>query len=156
MLRKSKGFLSTFLAITFTNKATEEMKSRILQYLTELAEGKDTPMRRVIEEEVKDYEQALNIQDRARKALNNILHNYSRFSISTIDHFFSQLVRALARELKLSMNYEIDVDDDAAMEEALDLLYENLSDNHEFASAGPKISPLVELKTTKGGTLTIP
>ena len=59
-------------------------------------------MRRVIEEEFAHFEQKLNIQDRAKKALTNILHNYSKFSVSTIDHFFSQLVRALARELKLS------------------------------------------------------
>jgi ATP-dependent exoDNAse (exonuclease V) beta subunit len=120
------------LAITFTNKATEEMKTRILQYLMDMAAGKDTPMKKVIEEEVKDYPQALNIQDRAKKALTNILHNYSRFSISTIDHFFSQLVRSLARELKLSLNYEIDVDDDTAMVESLHLLYENLTHNTEL------------------------
>jgi len=122
------------LAITFTNKATAEMKNRILQNLLELSEGKDTDMKRVIQDEVKHYPQALNIQDRARKALINILHNYSKFSVSTIDHFFSQVVRALARELKLSLNYEIDVDDDLAMKESLQLLYENLSHNQELGN----------------------
>ncbi len=120
------------LAITFTNKATEEMKERILQYLMEMAAGQDTVMKRVIEDEVQHYEQKLNIQDRAKKALTNILHNYSRFSVSTIDHFFSQLVRVLTRELKLSVNYEIDVDDDTAMAESLRLLYENLTHDEEL------------------------
>ncbi len=122
------------LAITFTNKATEEMKTRIIQYLMEMADGKDPDMKQVIQEEVKHYPQKLDIQDRAQKALNNILHNYSKFSVSTIDHFFSQLVRALARELKLSLNYEIDVDDDLAMKESLHLLYESLGHNDELRS----------------------
>lgn len=122
------------LAITFTNKATEEMKNRIIQYLMEMAEGKDTDMKAVIQQEFQHFEQKLNIQDRAKKALTNILHYYSRFSVSTIDHFFSQLVRALARELKLSLNYEIDVDDDRAMKESLQLLYENLSSNQELGN----------------------
>ncbi|GJM27593.1 MAG: DNA helicase [Cyclobacteriaceae bacterium] len=120
------------LAITFTNKATEEMKRRILEHLIDLSAGKSTDMRHVIEKEVRHYEQKLNIQDRAKKALTNILHNYSRFSISTIDHFFSQLVRALARELKLSLNYQIDVDDDTAMKESLLLLYQNLTHDEEL------------------------
>ena len=120
------------LAITFTNKATEEMKERILQQLTEMAAGRNTPMRQVIAEEVEHYEQKLNITDRSQKALTNILHDYSRFSVSTIDHFFSQLVRSLARELKLSLNYEIDVDDDTAMVEALQLLYESITKDHEL------------------------
>jgi ATP-dependent exoDNAse (exonuclease V) beta subunit len=122
------------LAITFTNKATEEMKNRVLVYLMEMAAGKHTDMKMAIEDDVRHYPQKLNIQDRAQKALTNILHNYSRFAISTIDHFFSQLVRALARELKLSLNYEIDVDDQTAMEESLQTLYEGLGHNEELRS----------------------
>ena len=122
------------LAITFTNKATEEMKNRVLIYLMEMAAGEETAMKQAIEEDVSHYQQKLNIQDRAKKALTNILHNYSRFSISTIDHFFSQLVRALARELKLSLNYEIDVDDQTAMEESLHLLYESLTQDEQLRS----------------------
>ena len=131
MLRNPKDY-QHILAITFTNKATEEMKDRILKALMDMAAGKSTDMQRVIEEEVKHFPQKLNIQDRAQKALSNILHDYSRFSVSTIDHFFSQLVRALARELKLSLNYEIDVDDDTAMEESIELLYDSLTSNQEL------------------------
>ena len=120
------------LAITFTNKATEEMKERILKDLREMAAGENSAMKEVIEKEFEHFEQKLNIRDRAKKALTNILHNYSRFSVSTIDHFFSQLVRALARELKLSLNYEIDVDDETAMKESLHLLYENLTNDEEL------------------------
>ncbi len=122
------------LAITFTNKATEEMKERILKDLRDMAAGENTTMREVIEKEFEHFEQKLNIQDRAKKALTNILHNYSKFSVSTIDHFFSQLVRSLARELKLSLNYEIDVDDNTALEESLHLLYETLTHDEELRS----------------------
>ena len=120
------------LAITFTNKATEEMKQRILEQLREMAAGKPSDMRTQIEAEFKHFPQKLDITSRATKVLNNILHNYSRFAISTIDHFFSQLVRALARELRLNVNYEIDVDDDTAMQESLQKLYDNLHHNPEL------------------------
>ena len=114
------------LAITFTNKATEEMKTRILKELWDMADGNPTDMKAVIQQEFRHFEQKLNIQDRAQKALTNILHNYSKFSVCTIDHFFSQLVRSLARELKLNLNYQIDVDDDTAMEQSIRLLYDSL------------------------------
>ncbi len=120
------------LAITFTNKATEEMKFRILEALRSLAEGKDGDMRNIIEQEFAHFPQKVPITSRAQKALNNILHNYSRFAISTIDHFFSQLVRALARELRLNLNYEIDVDDQTAMEESLQMLYNRLHQSQEL------------------------
>ena len=133
MLRNPMDY-QHILAITFTNKATEEMKERILRQLIDMAAGKNTPMRTVIEEEFQHFEQKLNINDRAKKALTNILHNYSKFSVSTIDHFFSRLVRALARELKLSLNYEIDVDDHTAMQEALQMLYTTMTRDGELGS----------------------
>ena len=80
------------LAITFTNKSTEEMKERILKELREMAVGENTAMKETIEKEFEHFEQKLNIQDRAKKALTNILHDYSRFSVSTIDHFFSHVL----------------------------------------------------------------
>ncbi len=120
------------LAITFTNKATEEMKKRILEQLRDMAAGRPTDMQNQIEQEFAHFPQKLDIKSRATKVLDNILHNYSRFAISTIDHFFSQLVRSLARELRLNLNYEIDVDDDTAMQEALQNLYSQLHHTPEL------------------------
>ncbi|MGI9542507.1 MAG: UvrD-helicase domain-containing protein, partial [Cyclobacteriaceae bacterium] len=120
------------LAITFTNKATDEMKQRIIDELTDLSQGNATDIQREISKDFNHYKPPVPIQLRATKALRNILHDYSRFEVSTIDHFFSQLVRLLARELKLNFNYEIDVDVDQTIQEALDRLYLGLHQNPQW------------------------
>jgi ATP-dependent helicase/nuclease subunit A len=116
------------LAITFTNKAKEEMKTRIVQELTKLAQDENSDMRREIlldferegVERIKDV-----ITPRADTVLNLILHDYSRFNVSTIDHFFTQLIRQLAKELNLNLGYELDVDSRKALTESVELLFKN-------------------------------
>ncbi len=114
------------LAITFTNDATGEMKQRIFHELALLAADEDTDMRQAI---LADFKVAgvVNIAgvltQRAGKVLQSLLHDYDRFFISTIDAFFAQLVRHLARELKLNLNFELDVDTGRALDEAVDMLF---------------------------------
>ena len=122
---------SEILAITFTNKAKDEMKTRIVDELTDLANGVNSQMRLAILEDFKK-EKVERIEDvitsRAVLVLSRILHDYSNFNISTIDHFFTRLIRHLAKELKLNLGYELDVDSSKALSESIDLLFSSASD----------------------------
>ncbi|MFO8234859.1 MAG: UvrD-helicase domain-containing protein [Bacteroidales bacterium] len=108
------------LAVTFTNKATAEMKKRILMELNYLAQGTHSKH--------KDYiRSTLNLNDsqltqRASDALNNILHDYSRFSVSTIDHFFQRVIRTFAREMGLQSGYTLETDDSEILNFVIDQL----------------------------------
>ena len=115
------------LAITFTNKAKDEMKSRIIDYLSSLAAGEASDMRSAILDDFRK-EGVERIEDvvttRAQLVLSSLLHDYSRFHVSTIDHFFTRLIRHLAKELKLNLGYELDVDSTTALAESIDLLFQ--------------------------------
>ena len=78
------------LAITFTNKATEEMKSRILKELFNLSSGKDSPHLSTLSTFFNGLS-ANELQNRAKIVLNNILYDYNHFNISTIDSFFQRI-----------------------------------------------------------------
>ncbi len=115
------------LALTFTNDAKNEMKSRILKELSKLATEEKSVLLEVIEADFKADKiplDASQITHRSHLALTNILNDYSRFNVVTLDHFFTQLIRHLARELKLSLGYELDLDVGKAMDEAVYKLYQ--------------------------------
>ncbi|MCZ6520117.1 MAG: UvrD-helicase domain-containing protein [Bacteroidetes bacterium] len=129
---RDPGEYKHILALTFTNKATEEMKGRIVNDLSALARDEKTEMRRELEGDFARENIQMEIHKRAAMALNNILYDYSRFNVSTIDHFFTQVVKLLARELKLPAKYDIDVDNEKAIEEAVEGLYLNLDQDPEL------------------------
>lgn len=99
---------SRILAVTFTNQATQEMKQRVLAYLYELVQGTSSPVDDVLLRE-KGWDKTW-LQKRAKEVLSNILHQYSRFSISTIDSFFQKIVRGFAQELGLRSKFRIELD----------------------------------------------
>lgn len=113
---------SQILAVTFTNKATAEMKDRILAQLYNLAHGQQD---RTFFEELKKLLPDLSVRDieiRAARTLRAIIHNYDRFRVETIDSFFQSLLTNLAHELNLSRTFRINLDQDEVISQAVDRL----------------------------------
>ena len=105
----------SILAITFTNKATEEMKRRIVHELAVIAgaePGWNAPSP-YIDKLCRDLGASPEqVAAEARRALAELLFDYGFFAVSTIDSFFQQVLRTFAREADLTGNYEVDLDND--------------------------------------------
>ena len=112
------------LAVTFTNKATEEMKSRILNELYIIASGRESRFMQELLPLVGGSQQKLRA--RARVILSQILHDYSLFNVSTIDRFFQSVMRAFARELGKMVSYGVELDEKSIRLAAIDRIYADL------------------------------
>lgn len=108
------------LAVTFTNKATTEMKERILRDLNSLACKQNNTLLKILASETNLSE--TDITQNAANVLSRILHDYDRFSVSTIDSFFQGILRSFARENGLYGAYEVNLDAELLLNEACDRL----------------------------------
>lgn len=113
------------LAVTFTNKATDEMKSRILKELHALKMNDKSPYRADLMSKFKLTD--VQVNEIAEKILIAILHDYSFFSISTIDKFFLQIIRSFAREIGVNGGYNVELDNKMTLQQALENMYNSLS-----------------------------
>lgn len=114
----SRNSFRHILAVTFTNKATAEMKGRILEQLYSISAG-------LSDDHIEDLIQHTGkpeswIRMEARNILNAILNDYSRFSVSTIDSFFQKILRAFAKESGLRYGYNIQIDHSLTLSMAVD------------------------------------
>ncbi|MCD6366700.1 MAG: UvrD-helicase domain-containing protein [Bacteroidales bacterium] len=115
------------LAITFTNKATNEMKSRILEVLYNLSTGKpDGGYDAVLKDELSKN---IDIRKQAGKVLNLMLNDFSYFNVSTIDSFFQKLLRSFIRELNLRFNFTVELNTDQTKEEIYNRLIQRMAEN---------------------------
>ncbi len=118
------------LAVTFTNKATDEMKSRILKEIYSLSKGEKSAYAETLCSENNISEEEL--QKKASYLLSRLLHDYSRFSVTTIDSFFQKIVRSFTREIGLQMGYNIELDTAKVLDEVADLLLNNVENEKKL------------------------
>jgi len=124
------------LAITFTNKAVDEMKRRIVLSLSDFAKD-DTPVGAFEMMKVLSGETGLSvatIKDKARAIIRNIIHNYASFDISTIDKFTHKVIRAFAHDLNLPLTFDVSLETDILLKEAVDAIIAKAGENEVLTS----------------------
>lgn len=134
------------LAVTFTNKATTELKERLVMLLYNLSNKS--------QEAKSEREKLLNLNDRyteeiitlsAKQALKNILHDYSNLYIETIDSFFQRILKNMSKELGINPRFNLLIDDNEIIKQAFDIIVEETKDNSSlrkwyFTKINEKIS----------------
>ena len=133
LLFKNPNAYKRILAVTFTNKASSEMKQRIIEKLFELSGGGN---------EARDYREYLlknklvkdeaEIREKAARMLSTILNDYSGFYVETIDKFFQRVIRGFTREIGLQNSYNLELNTGRVLAEAIDLLLLGMDEDEDL------------------------
>ena len=132
LLKNPKAYKNV-LAVTFTNKATAEMKNRILSLLWNIVYQTEKAQAEI--DAIKGEKNAsLSEQEKtnAALALTTILHDYNHFWIETIDSFFQRVLRNMAREIGVSSGFELVIDDKDYRVQAVEELKEDTQTNKKL------------------------
>jgi ATP-dependent exoDNAse (exonuclease V) beta subunit len=127
LLMKDERNYRHILAVTFTNKATAEMKERVVEQLSFLAAGKETSYKKILSEETGLPEEIL--AEKSGKVLENILFDYNRFAVSTIDKFTQRVIKAFNREVGITPDFQIELDNELIIDEAVERLISSIDTN---------------------------
>lgn len=121
---QSDSHFKQVLAVTFTNKAAEEMKNRVLVALEKLSNLSDEKlMQNYVEYTGLEQEE---IKEKSAKLLTTILHNYGDFNILTIDKFIHRIIRSFSKELGLNSSFDVESDTSTFLQQSIDSLLDQL------------------------------